>query len=183
MSNHTEYITNADTDFLDTILNDGGMEVLSILSVSALTATEVSRQVNVPLAKVNYIIKILEKNKLVFVNSTKSKEDIVESAYKADVNSFAVRLSNRNSNEVEKIKLITYMIEEVRAGMLNAVSGNLPADFSLVKARIPKERVKEYIQLLRQLGDEIDTNQESEDDPYTFAVSLFPNFNMNRMKN
>ncbi|WP_070120885.1 winged helix-turn-helix domain-containing protein [Bacillus marinisedimentorum] len=182
MTNPAIYIDNADNDFLDAILHDGGMEVLSVLSVASLTATEVARQVSVPLAKVNYIIKILERNELVYADSTKSKEDIVETAYKADVNSFGIRLSNRNSNEMEKIKLITYMIEEVRTGMRNAVSGNSPAEFSLVKARIPKERVKEYIHMLRELEDDIDSHQENNDDPYTFAVSLFPNFKTERVK-
>ncbi|MCF6136453.1 hypothetical protein [Pseudalkalibacillus berkeleyi] len=174
MTKPAEYIANADSNFLDTILHEGGMEVLSLLSVSSLTATEVSRQVKVPLAKVNYILKILEKNNLVYVGSKRYKEDFVESAYKADVNSFGIKLSNQNSNEVEKIRLISYMIEEVRNGMLNAVSGKAPAEFSIVKARIPKEKLKEYIQGLNDLKDDIDSNQESDDDPYTFAVSLFP---------
>ena len=170
----------ADKDLLETILYDGGMEVLSVLSILPLTTTEVSKQVNVPLAKVNYMMEIFLKNKLVFIDSTKEKGDYIESAYKADVNSFGIRLSNRNSNEVEKLKLITYMIEEVKNGMSKAVVGKLPAEFSLVKARIPKEKVREYIHLLRELEDDIDSNQEQIDDPYTFAVSLFPDFKVER---
>lgn len=166
---------NNQTDFLDTILHAGGMEVLSILSIVSKTATEVSKQTGIPLAKVNYIIKMLEKNDLVFVDCTNSKEDFVENAYKADVNSFSIRLSSKNSDEMEKIKMINYMIDEVQNGMVNAVTDQAPAEFSLVKARIPRSKVKEYIQKLRELEAEIDSHQEIEDAPYTFTVALFQN--------
>lgn len=163
-----------DNDFLDAILHGGGMEVLSLLSNASYTASEVSKQFHLPLAKVNYIIKILMDYGLVYVDSTKSKEDLLELAYRADVNSFGIRLNSKNSDEIEKIKLMNYMIDEIKNGMHNAISGNASAEFSLVKARIPKEKVLEYIEMIRELEKSIDSHQDSKDDAYTFAVSLFP---------
>jgi sugar-specific transcriptional regulator TrmB len=168
-------ITEMDNDFLDAILHGGGMEVLSLLSMGSYTSTEVSKQLQLPLAKVNYITKSLMDFGLVYVDSTKSKEDLLELAYRADVNSFSIRLNSKNSDEIEKIKLMNYMIDEVKNGMIDAISGQAPAEFSLVKARIPREKVKEYIKILRELENTIDSHQDSKDDSYTFVVSLFPN--------
>lgn len=157
------------------LLQAGGMELFTALLEQGATAGHLAERLALPRARVNFMLSRLLADGLVRVEGERSDGERVERTYRACVESFGLQADDRSSLQ-ERIAAASYITDRLHAGLMRAIALEQQAVcMFMVQARVPKGRLKEYMQRLAGLQAEFDQETGAGDDPwYSLALALYP---------
>lgn len=157
------------------LLREGGLDLFTAILDHPATASALAERLTLPRARVNFILNRLLADGLVRVESERSDGERVERTYRASVATFGIH-ADADSPVRERIAAASYMTDRLRGGLMRAIAlEQKNVAMYMAQARVPKERLKEYIRRLGELQAEFDAEPGTPDDSwYSMAIALYP---------
>lgn len=147
----------------------------SLLLDRTATASQLADQLHIPRARVNFIISQMLHDGIVVLDSEKTDGVRVERVYRANVRTFELE-ANAESSLVERLQAANYLLDTTRQGLLRSITAHpTPVLMYQIRARIPTEKQREYMQRLAELQAAFDKEGGSAEDKwYTMVLALYP---------
>lgn len=157
------------------LLREGGMAVFTAILDQGATAAYLAERLTIPRARVNFILNRLLTDGLVEVEGERSNGERVERTYRACVATFGLQ-AGEGSTVQERIAAAAYITDRLHSGLMRAIAlEQKNVAMFMAQARVPRERLKEYIQRLAKLQEEFDAETGSAEAPwYSLAIALYP---------
>lgn len=143
-------------------------EILALLSERAATTKQLAQTLQRPVGTVGHHLKVLERAGLITVVRTRKVRAITEKYFGRTAATFIIDAEGADKHDPDAV------IERVRREVIHDPDAGLVAAGTVRYARIPAERVDEWLQRLGALGAEFATQPADGDVVWGLALTVFP---------
>lgn len=155
-------------DQLQAIGHELRAEILVLLSERAASTKQLAEALDRPPGTVGHHLKVLESAGLVAVVRTRQVRAVTEKFYGRTAGTFILTAEGGKADGVDAL------LDRIRAEAIHDPDRHLGATGTVRYARIPQERVDEWMHRIAQIGAEFATQPAGGEVVWGLALTMFP---------